>query len=140
MLRSWQNNQSLSLAGRNRWLKMKQHPSPFPLIFALYCFCALQFTSGFPQPVSRSMDAPDIPKSELALCFSQWTELSNQPQISSKVMDLCNAIFNSMQIEEVRSNDFLSLKKTFPTFCPTKQSLTIIIIFTRKTMRTYIKE
>ncbi|XP_024058097.1 neuromedin-S [Terrapene carolina triunguis] len=105
MLRSWQKNQSLSPAGRNRWLKMKQHPSPFPLIFALYCFCALQFTSGFPQPVSRSMDAPDIPKSELALCFSQWTELSNQPQISSKVMDLCNAIFNSMQIEEENNED-----------------------------------
>ncbi|KAG6923079.1 neuromedin S [Chelydra serpentina] len=105
MLRSWQNNQSLSPARRNRWLKMKQHPSPFPLIFALYCFCALQFTSGFPQPVSRSVDAPDIPKSELALCFSQWTELSNQPQISSKVMDLCNAIFNSMQIDEENHED-----------------------------------
>ncbi|XP_050778856.1 neuromedin-S isoform X2 [Gopherus flavomarginatus] len=100
MLRSWQNNQSLSPAGRNRWLKMKQHPFPFPLIFALYCFCTLQFSSGFPQPVAGSIDAPDVPKSELALCFSQWTELSNQPQISNKVMDLCNAIFNSMQIEE----------------------------------------
>ncbi|CAM2096577.1 unnamed protein product [Caretta caretta] len=79
---------------------MKQRPSPFPWIFALYCFCALQFTPGFPQPVSRSMDAPEVPKSELALCFSQWTELSNQPQISSKAMDLCNAIFSSMQIDE----------------------------------------
>ncbi|XP_048690578.1 neuromedin-S isoform X2 [Caretta caretta] len=105
MLRSWENNQSLSPARRNRWLKMKQRPSPFPWIFALYCFCALQFTPGFPQPVSRSMDAPEVPKSELALCFSQWTELSNQPQISSKAMDLCNAIFSSMQIDEENNED-----------------------------------
>ncbi|CAM5075096.1 unnamed protein product [Natator depressus] len=68
---------------------MKQHPSPFPWIFALYCFCALQFTPGFPQPVSRSLDAPEVPKSE----------------ISSKAMDLCNAIFNSMQIDEENNED-----------------------------------
>ncbi|XP_075773165.1 neuromedin-S [Pelodiscus sinensis] len=105
MLRSWQSHRSLSPARRNRWLKMKRHPSPFPLSFALYCFCALQFSSGFPQPGSRTMDAPDIPQSELAMCFSQWTELSNQPKISGKVMDLCNAIFNDMQIDEENNED-----------------------------------
>ncbi|XP_032649852.2 neuromedin-S [Chelonoidis abingdonii] len=115
MLRSWQNNQSLSPAGRNRWLKMKQRPSPFPLIFALYCVYALQFTSGFPQPVAGSVDAPDVPKSELVLCFSQWTELSNQPQIFSKVMDLCNAIFNSMVIEEENNKNMYRRVSIFPS-------------------------
>ncbi|XP_074842771.1 neuromedin-S [Carettochelys insculpta] len=105
MLRTWQNGQRLCPAGRNRWLKMKGRPSPFPLIFGLYCFWALQFASGFPQPGSPAMDAPDIPKSELEMCFSEWTELSDQLQISSKVMDLCNAIFNGMQIDEESNKD-----------------------------------
>ncbi|NWU49354.1 NMS protein, partial [Stercorarius parasiticus] len=37
---------------------------------------------------------------QLALCFSQWMELSNQPQISSTVLDLCYSIFNSMHTNE----------------------------------------
>uniref|UniRef100_A0A8C4V0Z9 Uncharacterized protein n=1 Tax=Falco tinnunculus TaxID=100819 RepID=A0A8C4V0Z9_FALTI len=51
----------------------------------------------FPQPFSRYGDGADLPKSQqLALCFSQWMELSNQPQISSTVLDLCYSIFNSI--------------------------------------------
>ncbi|KAF1401279.1 Neuromedin-S, partial [Eudyptula minor novaehollandiae] len=37
---------------------------------------------------------------QLALCFSQWMELSDQPQISSTVLDLCYSIFNSMHTNE----------------------------------------
>ncbi|XP_025922182.1 neuromedin-S [Apteryx rowi] len=55
----------------------------------------------FPQPLSRHLDGADLPKSQqLALCFSQWMELSNQPQISSTVLDLCYSIFNSMHTNE----------------------------------------
>ncbi|NXL76074.1 NMS protein, partial [Leptocoma aspasia] len=37
---------------------------------------------------------------QLALCFSQWMEMSDQPQISSTVLDLCYSIFNSMHKNE----------------------------------------
>uniref|UniRef100_A0A8C0VGL3 Neuromedin S n=1 Tax=Cyanistes caeruleus TaxID=156563 RepID=A0A8C0VGL3_CYACU len=37
---------------------------------------------------------------QLALCFSQWKEMSDQPQISSTVLDLCYSIFNSMHKNE----------------------------------------
>ncbi|KYO41419.1 neuromedin-S preproprotein isoform B [Alligator mississippiensis] len=58
-----------------------------------------------PQPGARHRHASDLPDSQqLALCFSQWTEL-NQPQISSSIMDLCNSIFNSMQIAEENSKE-----------------------------------
>ncbi|XP_067419612.1 neuromedin-S isoform X5 [Emydura macquarii macquarii] len=90
MLRSWQNHQSLSPARRHRGLMMKQRPPPFSLTFALCCFCALRFTSGFPQSASpESLGDPAIPKSE----------------ISSKVMDLWNAIFKSMQNDEENNED-----------------------------------
>ncbi|KYO41418.1 neuromedin-S preproprotein isoform A [Alligator mississippiensis] len=77
-----------------------------------------------PQPGARHRHASDLPDSQqLALCFSQWTEL-NQPQISSSIMDLCNSIFNSMQIAE-----------------PNRvKHCIIIIIFTRKIARKYIKD
>ncbi|XP_053169161.1 neuromedin-S isoform X1 [Hemicordylus capensis] len=95
--RRGQRNESLA-----RPLTMKQpRPPPFPLIFGLYCICAVQFTAGFPQPFAGYLGESDIPTSErLALCFSQWTELSDQPQISSSVMDLCNSMFNGMQVDE----------------------------------------
>ncbi|XP_068780624.1 neuromedin-S isoform X5 [Struthio camelus] len=55
----------------------------------------------FPQPLSRYSDGGDLPKSQqLALCFSQWMELSDHPQISSTVLDLCYSIFNSMHTNE----------------------------------------
>ncbi|XP_048349420.1 neuromedin-S isoform X2 [Sphaerodactylus townsendi] len=80
---------------------MKQHRPPFPLMLVIYCLCTAQFTSGFPQPFAGYLSESDIPKNErLALCFSQWIEQSDQPQISSSVMDLCNSMFNSMQIDE----------------------------------------
>uniref|UniRef100_A0A8D0EA82 Neuromedin-S n=1 Tax=Salvator merianae TaxID=96440 RepID=A0A8D0EA82_SALMN len=84
----------------SRALKMKRLP-PFPYIFMISWLCTLQLTSGFPQPFDGYLSELNIPKSErLALCFSQWTELSDQPQISSSVVDLCNSMFNSMQIDE----------------------------------------
>nr|XP_033804136.1 neuromedin-S [Geotrypetes seraphini] len=53
---------------------------------------------GFPQPFLRYADGLNLPQSErLALCFSQWTALSNHPQISSFAMDLCSSIFNNLQ-------------------------------------------
>ncbi|XP_074993261.1 neuromedin-S [Calonectris borealis] len=77
-------------------------PQPaLPWLLAACCLCALPRGSGFPQPFSRSSDGADLPKSQqLALCFSQWMELSNQPQISSTVLDLCYSIFNSMHTNE----------------------------------------
>uniref|UniRef100_A0A803XQZ8 Neuromedin U n=1 Tax=Meleagris gallopavo TaxID=9103 RepID=A0A803XQZ8_MELGA len=70
----------------------------------------------FPQPLSRYRDGAELPKSQqLALCFSQWMELSNQPQISSTVLDLCYSIFNSMQTNEVRCNCCFYLKDSHGT-------------------------
>uniref|UniRef100_A0A663FAD3 Neuromedin U n=1 Tax=Aquila chrysaetos chrysaetos TaxID=223781 RepID=A0A663FAD3_AQUCH len=77
-------------------------PPALPWLLAACCLCALPRASGFPQPFSRYRDGGDLPKSQqLALCFSQWMELSNQPQISSTVLDLCYSIFNSMHTNEV---------------------------------------
>ncbi|CAI9583724.1 unnamed protein product [Staurois parvus] len=43
----------------------------------------------------------DIPESErLAFCFSQWTAILEQPQISNFVMDLCSSIYNRMKVNE----------------------------------------
>ncbi|XP_055657081.1 neuromedin-S [Falco peregrinus] len=76
-------------------------PPALPWLLAACCLCALPRGSGFPQPFSRYGDGADLPKSQqLALCFSQWMELSNQPQISSTVLDLCYSIFNSMHTNE----------------------------------------
>ncbi|XP_017592673.1 PREDICTED: neuromedin-S isoform X2 [Corvus brachyrhynchos] len=58
-------------------------------------------TFGFPQPFSRYRDGVELPQNQqLALCFSQWMEMSDQPQISSTVLDLCYSIFNSMHKNE----------------------------------------
>ncbi|XP_074913453.1 neuromedin-S isoform X2 [Buteo buteo] len=75
-------------------------PPALPWLLAACCLCALPRGSGFPQPFSRYRDGVDLPKSQLALCFGQWMELSNQPQISSTVLDLCYSIFNSMHTNE----------------------------------------
>ncbi|XP_035171947.1 neuromedin-S isoform X1 [Oxyura jamaicensis] len=78
-------------------------PPALPWLLAACCLCALPRGSGFPQPFSRYRDGAELPKSQqLALCFSQWMELSHQPQISSTVLDLCYSIFNSMHTNEVR--------------------------------------
>ncbi|XP_074429006.1 neuromedin-S isoform X2 [Larus michahellis] len=80
---------------------MPPPPPALPWLLAACCLCALPRGSGFPQPFSRYRDGVDLPKSQqLALCFSQWMELSNQPQISSTVLDLCYSIFNSMHTNE----------------------------------------
>ncbi|XP_069060500.1 neuromedin-S isoform X3 [Pleurodeles waltl] len=80
--------------------------SELRLFLALFCLCALQSVSGFPQPLLKQMDGPDIPKIErLALCFSQWTALSNRPQISNFVMNRCSSIFNSMQVNEQNNQE-----------------------------------
>uniref|UniRef100_A0A8C6JWU0 Uncharacterized protein n=1 Tax=Melopsittacus undulatus TaxID=13146 RepID=A0A8C6JWU0_MELUD len=69
-----------------------------PWLLAACCLCALPRGSGTSRPgTGRTHETP-----QLALCFSQWMELSNQPQISSTVLDLCYSIFNSMQTNEVR--------------------------------------
>ncbi|KAF1659331.1 Neuromedin-S, partial [Aptenodytes patagonicus] len=78
--------------------------TPPPALFrplAACCLCALPRGSG----TSRGMEAPLLMSNlyflkQLALCFSQWMELSNQPQISSTVLDLCYSIFNSMHTNE----------------------------------------
>uniref|UniRef100_A0A8D2P7B3 Neuromedin-S n=1 Tax=Zosterops lateralis melanops TaxID=1220523 RepID=A0A8D2P7B3_ZOSLA len=58
--------------------------------------------AGFPQPFSRHRDGVELPPNEqLALCFSEWMEMSDQPQMSSTVLDLCYSIFNSMHKNEV---------------------------------------
>ncbi|KAM6438907.1 neuromedin-S [Rhynochetos jubatus] len=76
-------------------------PPALPWLLAACCLCALPRGSGVPQPFSRYRDGVDLPKiQQLALCFSQWMELSNQPQISSTVLDLCYSLFNSMQTNE----------------------------------------
>ncbi|KAM6448517.1 neuromedin-S isoform 2-T2 [Liasis olivaceus] len=86
-------------------MKMKQLPPPFPLLFVICC-CAGQFTSGVPQTFASFLDESKVPKSErLALCFSQWTELFDQPQISSLFLDLCNSMFNSLQIDEENNQE-----------------------------------
>ncbi|XP_077783721.1 neuromedin-S isoform X4 [Podarcis muralis] len=73
----------------SRPLKMKRHAPPFPLIFVIYCVCTARFTSGFPQPFDDYLGESDIPKSKI--CRS--------------VMDLCNSMFNGMQIDEENNQE-----------------------------------
>nr|XP_028583736.1 neuromedin-S isoform X1 [Podarcis muralis] len=73
----------------SRPLKMKRHAPPFPLIFVIYCVCTARFTSGFPQPFDDYLGESDIPKSKI--CHS--------------VMDLCNSMFNGMQIDEENNQE-----------------------------------
>uniref|UniRef100_A0A8D0E941 Neuromedin-S n=1 Tax=Salvator merianae TaxID=96440 RepID=A0A8D0E941_SALMN len=72
----------------SRALKMKRLP-PFPYIFMISWLCTLQLTSGFPQPFDGYLSELNIPKSE----------------ISSSVVDLCNSMFNSMQIDEENNQE-----------------------------------
>ncbi|XP_053240180.1 neuromedin-S isoform X4 [Podarcis raffonei] len=73
----------------SRLLKMKRHAPPFPLIFVIYCVCTARVTSGFPQPFDDYLGESDIPKSKI--CRS--------------VMDLCNSMFNGMQIDEENNQE-----------------------------------
>ncbi|NXO04682.1 NMS protein, partial [Rhinopomastus cyanomelas] len=74
-----------------------------PWLLAACCLCALPGGSG--RSKSPKMTDPLLISNlyflkQLALCFGQWMELSNQPQISSTVLDLCYSIFNSMYTNE----------------------------------------
>ncbi|NWI69641.1 NMS protein, partial [Todus mexicanus] len=69
---------------------------PLPWLLAACCLCALPRGSGTDQLLTSDLYF----LKQLALCFSQWMELSNQPQISSTVLDLCYSIFNSMHTNE----------------------------------------
>ncbi|NXL29235.1 NMS protein, partial [Glaucidium brasilianum] len=74
-------------------------------LLAACCLCALPRGSGTSRPQHRQGGDPPLMSNlyflkQLALCFSQWMELSDQPQISSTVLDLCYSIFNSMHTDE----------------------------------------
>ncbi|NWY55259.1 NMS protein, partial [Chionis minor] len=79
---------------------MPPPPPALPWLLAACCLCALPRGSGTCE--SPTVNASSLPffLKQLALCFSQWMELSNQPQISSTVLDLCYSIFNSMHTNE----------------------------------------
>nr|XP_060623083.1 neuromedin-S [Anolis sagrei ordinatus] len=85
----------------------RQRPPTLPFLLLLTCLgTGRDAASGFPQPFAGYLSESDIPKSErLALCFSQWIELSDQPQVSSSVMDLCNSMFNGLQIDEENNQE-----------------------------------
>ncbi|NWU77311.1 NMS protein, partial [Onychorhynchus coronatus] len=76
---------------------MPSPPPALPLLLAACCLCALPRGSDM-------MDTLLITNlyflKQLALCFSQWMEMTNEPQISSTVLDLCYSIFNSMHKNE----------------------------------------
>uniref|UniRef100_A0A669QLM2 Uncharacterized protein n=1 Tax=Phasianus colchicus TaxID=9054 RepID=A0A669QLM2_PHACC len=89
-------------------------PSPaLPWLLAACCLCALPRGSGFPQPLSRYRDGAELPKSQqLALCFSQWMELSNQPQVSCLWAQCFHTIRSYMETSNcsvVRGGFFLFL-------------------------------
>ncbi|NWS80276.1 NMS protein, partial [Toxostoma redivivum] len=87
---------------------MPSPPPALPWLLAACCLCALPRGSG----TSRHRGTRESPGKDtllmsvlyflkqLALCFSQWMEMSDQPQISSTVLDLCYSIFNSMHKNE----------------------------------------
>ncbi|NXV19118.1 NMS protein, partial [Cepphus grylle] len=80
---------------------MPPPPPALPWLLAACCLCALPRGSGTSQSVKAPLLMSHLYFSkQLALCFSQWMELSNQPQISSTVLDLCYSIFNSMHTNE----------------------------------------
>ncbi|NXE14370.1 NMS protein, partial [Lophotis ruficrista] len=74
-------------------------PSALPWLLAACCLCALRPGSGTCMKALLLMSDLYFLK-QLALCFSQWMELPDQPQISSSVLDLCYSIFNSMHTNE----------------------------------------
>ncbi|NXF04455.1 NMS protein, partial [Smithornis capensis] len=77
---------------------MSSPPPALPWLLAACCLCALPRGSG------TMTDKPLMSNlyflKQLALCFSQWMEMSNEPQISSTVLDLCYSMFNSMHKNE----------------------------------------
>ncbi|NXM11771.1 NMS protein, partial [Ploceus nigricollis] len=76
---------------------MPSPPPALPWLLAACCLCALPRGSGTIDTLLMSIL---YFLKQLALCFSQWMEMSDQPQISSTVLDLCYSIFNSMHKNE----------------------------------------
>ncbi|NWV12271.1 NMS protein, partial [Ptilonorhynchus violaceus] len=80
---------------------MPSLPPALPWLLAACCLCALPRGSA-----GTGMGRDTLLMSilyflkQLALCFSQWMEMSDQPQISSTVLDLCYSIFNSIYKNE----------------------------------------
>ncbi|NXE31780.1 NMS protein, partial [Ptilorrhoa leucosticta] len=80
---------------------MPSPPPALPWLLAACCLCALPRGSGTSEAMIDSLLMSILYfLKQLALCFSQWMEMSDQPQISSTVLDLCYSIFNSLQKNE----------------------------------------
>ncbi|NWT64252.1 NMS protein, partial [Prunella himalayana] len=89
---------------------MPSPPPALPWLLAACCLCALPRGSGTPRLPEQKHGSEGMIDAllmsilcflkQLALCFSQWMEMSDQPQISSTVLDLCYSIFNSMYKNE----------------------------------------
>ncbi|CAH2223237.1 nms-17 [Pelobates cultripes] len=107
MIKSWKHNRAMSITDRRtQMLSSAKHHHPLPLMFAICCLSALQLSSGFPQALPHYVESLDIPESErLAFCFSQWIALSDQPEISSFIMDLCSSIYNRMKVDEENNQE-----------------------------------
>ncbi|KAG8586983.1 hypothetical protein GDO81_005532 [Engystomops pustulosus] len=94
----------LPTESKRQLLKIKsvKHHPPLPFLFLICFLSALHLSSGLPQSAAQHMEGLDIPESErLSFCFSQWTALSNQPQIANFLIDLCSSIYNRMKVNEV---------------------------------------
>ncbi|NWT91263.1 NMS protein, partial [Urocynchramus pylzowi] len=80
---------------------MPSPPPALPWLLAACCLCALPRGSGRSEGMIDTLLMSVLYfLKQLALCFSQWMEMSDQPQISSTVLDLCYSIFNSMHKNE----------------------------------------
>ncbi|NXD20179.1 NMS protein, partial [Spelaeornis formosus] len=80
---------------------MPPPPAALPWLLAACCLCALPRGSGTSKGMIDTLLMSILSfLKQLALCFSQWMEMSDQPQISSTVLDLCYSIFNSMYKNE----------------------------------------
>ncbi|NWZ76027.1 NMS protein, partial [Poecile atricapillus] len=80
---------------------MPSPPPALPWLLAACCLCALPRGSGtYAGMIDTLLISILYFLKQLALCFSQWMEMSDQPQISSTVLDLCYSIFNSMHKNE----------------------------------------
>ncbi|NXB28341.1 NMS protein, partial [Eulacestoma nigropectus] len=79
---------------------MPSPPPALPWLLAACCLCALPRGSGTSRHRDPLLMSVLYFLKQLALCFSQWMEMSDQPQISSTVLDLCYSIFDSMHKNE----------------------------------------
>ncbi|XP_075706458.1 neuromedin-S isoform X3 [Rhinoderma darwinii] len=97
-------------------IKSVKHHPPLPLLMVICCLSALHLSSGFPQSAAHYVDGLNIPESErLEFCFSRWKSLSDQPQISSFVMDLCSSIYNRMKVNEENNQEIYKRESQITT-------------------------